>query len=400
MTKELLLTACVALISLSAKAQVIQPKAQSQRPAAALFDVTALRPEAETPAKAPARATSDDSAESIYGSWIRCEHIERDDMLTCYHDTLTAPAEGAFGNVRMMFSPDTYGNGQLDGDVLTFSLQYANDGKEFEDVGSRLVLCGVKADRQSVTKNIVFVRNDEGNFVLADSLSGWYIYVEEGDFKHMKWWLSYDTELKKANGLMTSMRTWWFQTMPDTVPVCIVENDTEWDIYGWGPQAKVTVEVDPLEGKTVVQLPQNIANTGESNWEKEIGKYVMLCTKKLEGTYEPGDILWDQTEHEVMGVCRQDGDDTVLEYPEITFGTYSNFANEEIDGVVYPMGVSCGDYADVIIRRYGHTTNAISTVEQTAKPRAQRHAYNLAGQRVSDDYRGIVIEDGVKRLRR
>ena len=393
MMKQLLLTTSVALFSLGVHAQSTAPNAFRPHPVSDGLDVSSLpRPAANHRSVSAARPVSS-GAEDLYGPWVKCETVENDNMLTCAPDTLRAPEDVLAGDVRMAFSPDTYGYGRLDGDVLTFPSQYANDGATFEVVNSHLVICGIKADRETVTDNVVFVRNADGNFELADSLSGWYIYVEDGAYQHMKWWRAYDTVLRRANGTMTSQRTWWFETTEDAVPVSVVKDGLEWNIYGWGPQVKVTVEVSPEDGKTTVQLPQNVYNTAEEDWDSEMGKYVMLCSKKEEGTYEPGELMWDMSEHEVEGTYREEGDEAVVAYPDVTFGTYSLFDSEG-------MGESMGDYADVVIRVSGLVSNAVARPSVAAAAPSAAGSYNLAGQRVGKDYRGLVIENGVKRMRR
>lgn len=393
MTKQILLSACAVLLSLSGSAQTLSSLSPRPRPTKAEFDVSSLSVPSAPLRSALAIRQASDAGAALYGPWIKCETVENDDMPTCAPDTLRAPEDAASGDVRMTFSPDTYGHGRLDGDVLTFPAQYASDGAVFEEVNSHLVICGIKADRMTVTDNVVFVRNADGDFQLADSLSGWYIYVEDGTYAHMKWWRAYDTVLRRANATMTSLRTWWFETTRDTIPVCVVEDGLERNIYGWGPQVKITVEVSPEDGKTTVQLPQKIYNTLEDDWDSEIGKYVLLCTQKEEGTYEPGEIMWDQTDHEVEGTYRQDGTDVVIAYPDITFGTYSLFDSEG-------MAESMGDYADVSIRISSPVSDAISHPSSVRSAHSDGVAYNLAGQRVGRDYRGIVVENGVKRVRR
>lgn len=393
MMKQLLLMACAVLLPLGVHAQKPAPNTFRSHPVAAGLDVSSLPRPTTHPRSASAPRPASSGAADLYGPWVKCETIENDDMLTCAHDTLRAPEDVAAGDVRMTFSPDTYGYGRLDGDVLTFPSQYANDGATFEAVNSRLIICGIKADRTTVTDNVVFVRNTDGHFELADSLSGWYIYVEDGAYQHMKWWRAYDTVLRRANGTMTSLRTWWFETTDDAVPVSVVKDGLEWTIYGWGPQVKVSVEVSPEDGKTTVQLPQNVYNTVEEDWDSEIGKYIMLCSKKEEGTYEPGELMWDMSEHEVEGTYREEGDEAVIAYPDVTFGTYSLFDSED-------MGESMGDYADVVIRVSGLVSNAVSRPSVVSAAQPVGESYNLAGQRVGKDYRGLVIENGVKRVRR
>lgn len=387
MMKKLLFSFCATLLTLSGQAQTTPTAHHRTQPSAPELDVSALR----LPTASPRLSTTD--ASSIYGTWIKCDRIENDDMFSCSADTLCAPTDPETGNVRMQFSSDTYGYGQLDGDVLTFPAQYANDGAIFDDVSSHLIICGIKADRQTVAGQVVFVRNAEGNFQLADSLSGWYIYVEDGTYQHMKWWRAYDTELRRANATMTSLRTWWFETTRDTIPLSISDDGLMWNIYGWGPGVKIGVEVSPEDGKAVVQLPQNVANTIEDDWDSATGKYVLLCSKKADGTYEPGDIMWDMTEHEVEGTYATDGHEAVLSFPDVTFGTYSPFDDEG-------MAESMGDYAEVVIRRTLPVSDAIQRPQAATEPTVDAPAYNLAGQRVSESYRGLVIQGGVKRVRR
>lgn len=387
MMKKLLFSLCATLLTLSSQAQTTPQTLHRAQPSAPEFDVSALR----LPTSSRRLETTD--ASSIYGTWIKCDRIENDDMFSCTADTLCAPSDSEVGNVRMQFSSDTYGYGQLDGDVLTFPAQYANDGEIFDDVHSHLIICGIKADRQTVASQVVFVRNAEGNFELADSLSGWYIYVEDGAYEHMKWWRAYDTELRRANATMTSLRTWWFETTRDTIPVSISDDGLMWNIYGWGPGVKIGVEVSPEDGKAVVQLPQNVANTIEDDWDSATGKYVLLCSKKADGTYEPGEIMWDMTEHEVEGTYTADDHEAVLSFPDVTFGTYSPFDDEG-------MAESMGDYADVVIRRTLPVSDGIQRPQTTTETTIDAPAYNLAGQRVSDNYRGLVIQGGVKRVRR
>ena len=390
MKQKLLLAISVAFLSATVSAQTASWRVHHPSPSASTIDVSHLRVTASPQRTA---ADTDANVDSVYGTWIRCETIENDDMLTCSNDTLRTPADPSSGNVRMKFSPDTYGCGRLEGDTLTFPTQFASDGAVFDDINSRLVLCGIKADRLTVADNIVFVRNSDGNFQLADSLSGWYIYVEDGDFKHMKWWRAYDTVLRRANATMTAQRTWWFETTNDTVPVSIADDGLLWEVYGWGPGVHISIEVSPEDGKAVVQLPQNVANTAESDWESERGKYVLLCSKKADGTYNQGEIMWDMSEHEVEGTYTSGDDATIVAFPGVTFGTYSLFDSDF-------MGESMGDYADMAIRRELPATSAIQHGVSRSTGTPDGVAYNLAGQRVGKSYRGLVIEGGVKRIRR
>lgn len=52
----------------------------------------------------------------------------------------------------------------------------------------------------------------------------------------------------------------------------------------------------------------------------------------------------------------------------------------------------------IVIRQGDDKTTGINTVSTNADVKTNNAVYNLEGQRVAKDYKGIVIENGVKRL--
>ena len=70
-------------------------------------------------------------------------------------------------------------------------------------------------------------------------------------------------------------------------------------------------------------------------------------------------------------------------------GTYTSFGvyNEAMDGTVLPM-----------LFAYDDPSNGISNITDNAK-RTNNAIYNIAGQRVGNDYKGIVIVNGKKMLK-
>lgn len=76
-------------------------------------------------------------------------------------------------------------------------------------------------------------------------------------------------------------------------------------------------------------------------------------------------------------------------YVQFGNGTYTSFGvyNEAMDGTVLPM-----------LFAYDAPTNGISNITDNAK-RTNNAIYNIAGQRVGNDYKGIVIVNGKKMLK-
>ncbi len=76
-------------------------------------------------------------------------------------------------------------------------------------------------------------------------------------------------------------------------------------------------------------------------------------------------------------------------YVQFGDGTYTSFGvyNEEKDGTVLPM-----------LFAYDDPTNGINNIADNTK-RANNAIYNIAGQRVGNDYKGIVIVNGKKMLK-
>ena len=123
----------------------------------------------------------------------------------------------------------------------------------------------------------------------------------------------------------------------------------------------------PTDYTTTTAAPEATANASGISWTPvdDARCYVI--------TTEPGEYLTNTTE---------------TSYKPDTYGTYYIYSANSMGGLGLAAKV---DYTD-------QTTNGISTLDEAQRStfNAQRPMYNLAGQRVGNDYKGIVIKNGVK----
>ena len=88
--------------------------------------------------------------------------------------------------------------------------------------------------------------------------------------------------------------------------------------------------------------------------------------------------------------------DTCLYAVDVTTGTgvrLSKIKNRYVFAAMWVEGDDCSDGAGLDI-------TGISEVKAAAKATAKQGTYNLNGQRVGDDYRGIIVKDGVKMIKK
>ena len=88
--------------------------------------------------------------------------------------------------------------------------------------------------------------------------------------------------------------------------------------------------------------------------------------------------------------------DTCLYAVDVTTGTgvrLGKITDRYIFSAIWVEGDDCSDGAGLDI-------TGISEVKAAAKTAAKQGTYNLNGQRVGDDYRGIIVKDGVKMIKK
>lgn len=264
-----------------------------------------------------------------------------------------------------------------------------------EKYGEMLLLSMHEGDDENVYGDVTFTVGDDGNITLDQE--GLYVYMNEGEFQGECWTAGLYTMLSRPNGTAGG----YFSTnkWDDTNdgPIYVEEMDDQVTIFNF----------DTAEGNGgAISLFLNEDGTGE------VPNLQMVGT----GSTTTGDYFFQTVFVDEEGYLNQDPDES--HSTPILWGNMKNgdkivyFGYETEEQIAEGQGMYTPAYNVVMSENnywWGHwmyalryqwtpaSTDAITNVAKDVNP-AMNKVYNLAGQQVRKDVKGIVISNGKKYL--
>lgn len=226
--------------------------------------------------------------------------------------------------------------------------------------------------------------------VLNDSILGFAFIVAEGTYQNQAVYTNWNTVLAKANGIQSGRRSsdsWNEFECPIFMDFTQLEDGIV-DVYNVFPGGKVTVEVDGTEAFMGNRQPMIYQTSADLRNQYGDYAYLTACdvdeddmihlntsdTKWIEGTYDE--------ENGIISFLGMEG----------LYGIWSNIVNQ--------AGYGAGYYQDVVFTPVSGISSGVKGVENTVEKSSDNRIFNLAGQQVGKDYKGIVIQNGVKKVQK
>lgn len=418
--RKTLLLACLAVLSLSASAQTLS-KRQVVRIANAeklSQNMKAFSPSqlVKSSSKAKAKVASSNDVNGIY---ITTAYDESDDFYETYNDTIadaTITQNGQTYKVKKAtLCGDFYVYGDYDATSKTLtvpSYQYASDEKQVYLTNSenkkdttKVIFVAFKPDeREGYVKfaTDLVLKYDENtkNFALADSLSGFGYVIESGEYEGQLYVGAFNAKgLYRANGTQAGARTVNGSWTRFEAPVYIDNSQFEdglMDIYGGVPGTRIEVNVNEGDSTGYVDAGSKMYPMSwlDTNEKATYGSYMgMYAIKAAE---QEGYITTDYTKTQIPVKISSNRVVTFSDDNDATYGRYYIICSKaDSEGSRYAYG-----YFNGVTFTPESTTTGINGIKTTTEKKADGRIYNLAGQQVDKNFKGIVIENGVKRIQK
>lgn len=289
----------------------------------------------------------------------------------------------------------------------------------------RIVMSGVTKDSDGpahIGFDMMFVVESDGNLTfydwadeLADAgypegeyMSGWYSYLP--DYADGGAWnYGFDIEMFLPNGemqadvsgyLRTDGQTSGWQDERASYAVYVEDFGTEYVVHNFGGMAPISVTVNG-DGTCSIPLPQYVDDDDYSDADGDYGCMRLVGVDLTDDGY----ILrnYDKTElpgsvtpadgYKVVDFFELDGEGRVVQ--DADHSPYLGVATaNDSEGRAYQMG-----YFFAIRLYILDSTDGINNVKAEDNA-ATGKIYNLAGQRVDNNYKGIVIKNGKKMIQK
>lgn len=293
-----------------------------------------------------------------------------------------------------------YGNslghvyGKFDEATNTFTVpmqQYFGDGAPIDlgDEQSPIVFMGVSTNDYFCD----FVcKYDPATGLLTpnDTVRGYYAIVAEGSYKNAWVMRNIGPTIGHANAIHTGSYTkdnaWVEFEQPVWIDYSAAEDGVV-DIYnhfltGTGAGCKLSVDVDGQDATMATGQP--MLYISDESQHAQFGKYIILrgvAVNEAEGTISPD---FDMPTIEGGSYVNRE-----VAFPNIYYRGFSNVVNGQ--GYATPFYVNS---------YFTPLATGIAGVTVKAEKAADNRIFNLAGQQVSKDYKGVVIQNGVKKLQK
>ena len=400
--KKFLLVSCALAACMGASAQKLQ-KAPVSFNELKLSNLTAAKFAGVTK-KAPAAKKVD--VKNFIGLFVNNAWEEQKEINTSTIDTMyTANAADEAGNtlnVKWTVAGNMLGYvyGYLDEKTNSFIVpqQYTNDGAAI-DLGapagqSPVLFTGVSTNDRFC--NFVASYNPEtGQIVPNDTVAGYYFIITEGDYKNAWVLRNVSPTIARANAVETGYITGkndegkddWLEFEQPVWLDYSAASDGVVDIYNKllalraNIGCKLSVDVDGESASMATGQPMSYIS--DETKHETYGKYILLRGVAVS---DKG-ISIDMNMPTIEGGSYVDGE---VAFREVYFRGFSNIDSKKT-GYATEFFFNC---------TYTPTTTGIAGVTvKTTKP-ADNRIFNLAGQQVGKDYKGIVIQNGVKKLQK
>lgn len=393
--KKFLLVTCAFAACMGASAQHLQ-KAPFANQTMKLSDLNAVQFNGVAK-KAPAKKVD---TKSFIGIFVNNSWDEEKEINFSTTDTLyTANVQDQQGNT-LNVKWNIYGNslghvyGKFDEATNTFTVpmqQYFGDGAPIDlgDEQSPIVFMGVSTNDYFCD----FVcKYDPATGLLTpnDTISGYYAIVAEGSYQNAWVMRNVGPTIGHANAIHTGSYTkdnaWVEFEQPVWIDYSAAEDGVV-DIYnhfltGTGAGCKLSVDVDGQDATMATGQP--MLYISDESQHAQYGKYIILrgvAVNEEEGTISPD---YDMPTIEGGSYVNRE-----VAFPNIYYRGVSNVVN----GMVYATPFYVNSY-------FTPLATGIAGVTVKAEKAADNRIFNLAGQQVSKDYKGVVIQNGVKKLQK
>lgn len=348
--------------------------------------------------KAPAKKVDTKNFIGIFvnNAWDEEKEINFSTTDTLYTANVTDD-EGNTLNVKWNIYGNALGHvyGKFDEATNTFTVpmrQYFGDGApiEISNEQSPIVFFGVSTNDYFCD----FVcKYDPATGLLTpnDTIQGYYAIVAEGTYKNAFVMRNIGPTIGHANAIHTGFYNVKSDWVEFEQPVWIdysAADDGVVDVYnhfltGTGAGCKISIDVDGENATMATGQPLLYISNEED--QATFGKYILL-----------------------RGVVVNEADNTIspdFDMPTIEGGKYTN--GEVAFPEVYYRGFSKVDqngqgYATpfYVNSHFTPLATGIAGVTVKSEKPADNRIFNLAGQQVGKDYKGIVIQNGVKKLQK
>lgn len=407
--RKLLLLAVAAMASFSVNAQVALTKIDTQE--AVKMNVTRAQLFKSNPGMRLSSPIL--KANGAFGTYISAEYNEQDDIYDC-KEVLVESVTGVEGaNVKLTFSVGSTFKGHVYGTLendnkITIPAQDVNDGQLVTEFGlnNKVTFCAFKdADQEGYVNflpenPLVFQKDEAGTWTVVTSeelpIKGWAMviidYPKQGENSILD--SSREPEMHLANGTMTGMRLRDQKQEEINLPVYVQDDGEEISVFNHyaGTRLKIDI-VDKEAGTFQITTPQNIMLASKQAQDDGFGKYMRVIGCNKDGKF---------TENEpVKGKWANN----VLTFNPVVWNGKGD-PNNDLSGV-YAIGSNivdgswyfAGEFDDVVISYGSDVPAGIENVATEAVKKDNR-IFNLAGQQVGKDYKGIVIKNGKKMIQK
>lgn len=414
--RKFLLSACAAVVSLAASAQVLQtPLCKTVLNNNVKFDnMTSVKAIKNVQSNAKKAAPARIAHDGIYGLYILA-YTELDEKWSCdsvivEKVNVTDEESNATYNTKFTFCSEnapTSFYGQYDAAAGTITCPVQRSGSfsgnttqgpvDYKFTVGTLLPSG---DKYLFSQDpFVFTVDDDGTLLLDVEEGGALANIIEG--KETLWNFFFSLELKPANAVISYSRPGRQEgTYDDFVHAAYVEDyGNNVSVYGYGwfqPSSGMGLStVTPLD----IDKDLNVLFTGPQNaflvapfgiQDEAAGKYFMICGTKPAA--EPGFVEVDTgTPSYVNG--KLSGNKIIMD----SFPVFSNFFNDPATGEQKAYGFWYLNYVitlDEGVFQADKNSTGINGVTETSVKNVK--TYNLFGQEVPATTKGLVIRDGKK----
>lgn len=397
MMKKFLLVSCAVALSLGASAQKLQqaPVALGQLKLssveAAQFNGAAK--------KAPAKKVSTDQfiGTFVNNAWDEKKEINEATADNMYKANVTAD-DGSVLNVKWDIYTGAYGHvyAQLDENTNTFTVpcfQYLGDGEPVNlgDESSPVAFCGVSTN-DYFCDFVCQYDPATGTLTPNDTIQGYYVVVSEGTYANQWLFRNVSPTIARANAVQTGYRSgddgWAEFEQPVWIDYSAAEDGVV-DVYNHflnegGIGCKLSMDVDGTEASMATGQPM-VYITKEAD-HATYGQYINLVGVEID--QEGGTISADPSIPTIEGGT-YDAQTGEVAFPQVYYRGFSK--------IVESRGYATPFYADC---HFTPATTGIAGVTTNVEKKANNRIYNLAGQQVDKNYKGVVIVNGQKKLQK
>lgn len=246
--------------------------------------------------------------------------------------------------------------------------------------------------------DIVYSLNPETGKYECDNV-GWAMKMT-GDYEQYVWTSSWYAEWMQPNGVETGSYAAPSSSWAEySNPIFVEDLGDEINIWNFFGMTKLNILLDEETGNLLIPMGQPVTTTS-SNADKDVyGYFINVVGTRLEGSSIYRD--WDKeyteayfavTENREEGNFIVSANNNILTDPND--GYMSLASNPDAEGAAWGMGWLHAVNFTLNEGVYKSATDGIKDINANVKSNGR--VYNLAGQQVAKNVKGIVIVDGKK----